>query len=145
MSTILVKNGRIVTMNRKRDIIVGDILIKDDRIAEIQATSHYTHPDRVIDATDKVIIPGLIQTHIHLTQTLFRGQADDMELLDWLKKRIWPLEGTHDAESNYYSAKLGISELIMGGTTALVNMETVHYTDEAINAIGESGIRAITG
>ncbi len=145
MSTILVKNGRIVTMNPKREIIQGDILIKDERIVDIQAALHEAHPDRIIDAANKVIIPGLIQTHIHLTQTLFRGQADDMELLDWLKKRIWPLEATHDAESNYFSAKLGIAELIMGGTTTIVDMETVHHTHEAISAIYESGIRAVTG
>lgn len=145
MGSILIKNGKIVTMNPKREIIEGDIYIKDDRIEAIGAGIAVKGADKVIDAEGMAVIPGLIQTHVHLTQTLFRGQADDLELLDWLKRRVWPLEGTHDAESNYYSAKLGIAELIKGGTTALIDMETVHYTDEAVTAIYESGIRAVTG
>ncbi len=145
MGSILIKNGQLVTMNPKREIIQGDLYIQDDKISMIGTGIAVKDADKVIDAEGMTVIPGLIQTHIHLTQTLFRGQADDLELLDWLKKRVWPLEGTHDGESNYYSAKLGIAELIKGGTTALVDMETVHYTDEAITAIYESGIRAVTG
>lgn len=144
MGTMLIRGGKIVTMDPQRRIIDGDILIKDDRIADI-GPGISMDADRVVDAGGKVVIPGLIQSHIHLTQTLLRGQADDLELMDWLQKRVWPLEGAHTAESNYYSAKLGIAELIKGGTTAIVDMETVHHTDEAINAIYESGFRAVTG
>lgn len=75
----------------------------------------------------------------------FRGQADDLELLDWLKKKIWPLEASHDEESIYYSALLGIGELIQSGTTTIVDMETVHHTDSAFQAISKSGIRALAG
>ncbi len=145
MATILIKNGTIVTMNPERQIYKGNVLIKDDCIEDLSPDMGDIQADKVIDAEGMAVIPGLIQTHIHLTQTLLRGQADDLELLDWLKKRVWPLEGSHTAESNYYSAKLGIAELIKGGTTSLIDMETVHHTDEAINAIYESGIRAITG
>ncbi|MFZ5354830.1 MAG: 5'-deoxyadenosine deaminase [Bacillota bacterium] len=145
MATILIENGTVVTMNPKREILKGSVLIKDDRIEEISPDMGDVKADKIIDAAGMAVIPGLIQTHIHLTQSLLRGQADDLELLDWLKKRVWPLEGSHTAESNYYSAKLGIAELLKGGTTALVDMETVHHTDEAINAIYESGIRAVTG
>ncbi len=142
--TLLIKNGTVVTMNAKREILNTDILVEGNRIKyispflEIQA-------DEVIDATGKVVIPGLIQTHIHLTQTLFKGQADDLELLDWLEKRIWPLEGSHTAESNYISAKLGIGELIKGGTTAIIDMETVKHTEAAMNALLETGFRAHIG
>lgn len=65
--------------------------------------------------------------------------------MDWLKKRIWPLEAAHDEESNYYSALLGIGELLRGGTTTVVDMETVHHTDSALQAIDTSGIRALSG
>lgn len=140
---ILVKNGLVVTMNPKREVIRGDVLLENDRIKAIGKTEEQA--DKVIDATGKVVIPGFVQTHIHLCQALFRGQADDMELLDWLKKRIWPLEATHDEESIYYSAMLGCGELIKGGTTCIVDMETVHHTDSAIQAIYENGMRAITG
>lgn len=142
---ILIKNAEIVTMNNRYDIFYGDILIKNDRIVEISARIEEVIPDKVIDATGKTIIPGLIQTHIHLCQTIFRGQADDLELLDWLSKRIWPLEAAHDEESIYYSAMLGIGELIQSGTTAIVDMETVKYTDYAFQAIAQSGIRALSG
>lgn len=144
MTTLLIKNGTIVTMNKDRDIFKGDILIQDNKITKVEDNINNTVDD-VIDAKDKIIIPGFIQTHIHLTQTLYRGQADDLELLDWLKKRVWPLEGSHTKESNYISAKLGIAELIKSGTTSIIDMETVNYTDEAIKAIYESGFRALVG
>ncbi|HBE77376.1 MAG TPA: N-ethylammeline chlorohydrolase [Firmicutes bacterium] len=144
MSTTLIKNALIVTMNLGRDLVNGSIYIENDRIKSIGSL---TEPaaDRVIDAHGQIVIPGLIQTHIHLCQSLFRGQADDLELLDWLKLRIWPLEGAHDPESVYYSALLGIGELFRGGTTSIIDMETVHHTESAFEAIAETGIRAISG
>jgi 5-methylthioadenosine/S-adenosylhomocysteine deaminase len=144
MKRVLIKNGHLVTMNKKRDVTFGDVLIEGDRIGAI---GPHIEADgcEIIDAAGQVVIPGLIQTHIHLTQSLLRGQADDLELLDWLKKRIWPLEGAHTAESNYLSAKLGIAELIKGGTTSIIDMETVHHTESAFEAILETGYRAISG
>jgi 5-methylthioadenosine/S-adenosylhomocysteine deaminase len=144
MQRILIKNGLIVTMNKDREILKADILIEDNKIKEIKENISI-EADEVIDAEDKVVLPGFIQTHIHLTQTLFRGQADDLELLDWLKKKIWPLEGGHTEESNYISAKLGIAELIKCGTTSIIDMETVHHTDSAFEAIYETGFRAVAG
>ncbi len=144
MKRLLIKNGQLVTMNRNRDIFRGDLLIEGNRISSI-APEIKAENCEVIDAAGLVLIPGLIQTHIHLTQTLLRGQADDLELLDWLKKRVWPLEGAHTAESNYISAKLGIGELIRGGTTSIIDMETVHHTDAAFEALQETGYRAISG
>lgn len=142
---ILIKNAEIITMNKQHDIINGDILIKNDRIVEINDKIEHAMPDKVIDASGKTIIPGLIQSHIHLCQTLFRGQGDDLELLDWLTKKIWPLEAAHDEESIYYSAMLGLGELIRSGTTSIIDMETVRHTEFAFRAIAESGIRAIAG
>lgn len=140
---ILFKGPTIVTMNPQEAVFQGNVLVDNNRIAYIG--NEEPHADRVIYGEGKLLIPGLIQTHVHLSQTLFRSQADDLELLDWLKKRIWPLEGAHDAESLYQSALLGISELLLGGTTSLVDMQTVHHTDAAVHAIAESGIRATTG
>lgn len=144
MSSILIKNAEIITMNAKEEILFGDLYIVDDRIAEIGPNLSVS-ADKVIDASGKTVIPGFIQTHIHLCQTLFRGQADDLELLDWLKQKIWPLEASHDEESIYYSAMLGIGELLQSGTTTVVDMETVHHTEYAFQAIAESGIRALAG
>ncbi len=140
----VIKGGTIVTVNPTFDILTADLLIDDDRIAAIGDLTG-AEADETIDATGRAVIPGLIQTHIHLCQTLFRGQADDLELLDWLGQRILPLEAAHDEESVYYSAMLGIGELIRGGTTAIVDMETVHHTDSAFHALAESGLRAISG
>ncbi len=132
-------------MNKEEEIIFGDLLIVDDIIQNIGPNLDVQHPDKTIDAKGKTVIPGFVQTHIHLCQTVFRGQADDLELMDWLKQRIWPLEAAHDEESIYYSAMLGIGELIQSGTTTIVDMETVHHTEYAFRAIAESGIRALSG
>ncbi len=99
----------------------------------------------MIDGSGKVVIPGFIQTHVHLCQSLFRGASDDMELMDWLRSRTWPLEAAHDEESTYYSALLGIAELLRGGTTSIVDMESVNHADSAFHAIEQSGIRAMSG
>ena len=145
MSTLLLRQGEIITMNPTGDIFQGDLFIEDERIKEVGLDLSHIEADQIIDVRNRTMIPGFIQTHIHLCQTLFRGQADDMELLDWLKNRIWPLEAAHDEESIYYSALLGIGELIRGGTTTLMDMETVHHTDSAFLAMAQSGIRAFSG
>jgi 5-methylthioadenosine/S-adenosylhomocysteine deaminase len=140
----LFKNGTIVTMNARREVFMGDLLV-DGSIIRAVGDGIELPADRIIDLQRDAVIPGLIQTHIHLCQTIFRGQADDLELLDWLKYRIWPLEGAHDHDSLYASAQLGIGELFLGGTTTIVDMETVKHTESAFQAILDSGMRAISG
>lgn len=140
---ILIKNGILVTLDKERRVFTGDLYISGDRIAAIGQTPQ--EADMVIDASGQAVLPGLVQTHVHLCQTLFRGQADDLALLDWLKRRIWPLEGAHDEESLYYSALLGCAEMLLSGTTTILDMETVHYTDVAFKAIEKIGIRATSG
>ena len=144
MSTILIKQAEIITMNDGGEQFIGDILIEGDRIVAI-GNRLDQKADKIIDASGRIVIPGFVQTHIHLCQTLFRGKADDLALMDWLRNRIWPLEAAHDEESIYYSAMLGIGELIQSGTTTIVDMETVHHTDYAMQAIATGGIRAISG
>jgi len=154
---LLIRNATIVTMNPNRDVIKGDILIEKQHIKKIisrgrkilsdtnknkRLLSHYT---KIIDATDKIVLPGFIQTHIHLCQTLFRNMAEDVELLDWLQKYIWPSEASHSRDSLYYSALLGCAELIKGGTTTILDMGTVHYTDSVFEAVKESGLRGFIG
>jgi 5-methylthioadenosine/S-adenosylhomocysteine deaminase len=89
--------------------------------------------------------PGLIQAHVHLCQTLFRGLAEERPLLDWLRERIWPLEAAHDPASMHASARLGIAELLRGGTTAILDMGSVHHTDVLFEAAAETGIRYTGG
>ncbi|MBW1649507.1 MAG: 5'-deoxyadenosine deaminase [Deltaproteobacteria bacterium] len=144
MKTLLIKNGVVVTMNPKREIFTGDILIKDDKIERIEDKIE-VETDEVIEASGCAITPGFIQPHIHLTQRLFQGLADDLHLLDWLKKKIWPCEANHTYETNYISATLGIAELISCGTTSIVDMGTVRHTEAIFKAIEETGFRALAG
>jgi cytosine/adenosine deaminase-related metal-dependent hydrolase len=143
MTSILIKNGTLVTMDAQDSIVRGDLLIENDRIVSVAASG--AHADTVIDATDCAVLPGFIQTHIHLCQTLFRGSADDLALIDWLKKRVWPMEAAHSARSIAASARLGIAELIKGGTTCALTMETVNHTSEVFRVVQESGFRATVG
>lgn len=145
MKTILIRNAVIMTMNTHDEVYQGDVLIQDRRITKVSPTPLSDDADQVIEANGMVLLPGFIQTHVHLCQTLFRGRADDLELIDWLRERIWPMEAAHSEDSVYYSALLGIGELIRSGTTTILDMETVHHTESAFQAILESGIRAISG
>jgi 5-methylthioadenosine/S-adenosylhomocysteine deaminase len=130
-------------MDNQDSIVQGDLLVRDGRIASIGQTGEKA--DITIDAGGCAVLPGFVQTHIHLCQTLFRGAADDLPLLDWLKKRVWPMEAAHSAESVRASARLGVAELIKGGTTCALTMETVNHTAEVFRVIEESGFRAIVG
>jgi len=134
----------IVTMDTKGSIAQGDLLIRGGRIAGI-GEGIGADADDTIDARDCAVLPGFIQTHIHLCQTLFRGAADDLSLIDWLKNRVWPMEAAHTKESIRASAHLGIAELIKGGTTCALTMETVRHTEEVLRVVDESGFRATVG
>jgi 5-methylthioadenosine/S-adenosylhomocysteine deaminase len=141
---ILIKKGVIVTVNPLSDIFQGDILVKDSKIAKIGLDINEPNAT-VFDASDYFVTPGFIQTHVHLCQTLFRNLADDMSLLDWLKKKIWPLEAQHTKDSLRVSAQLGIAELLLGGTCTIMDMGTVHHMQAVFEEIEHSGIRAICG
>lgn len=141
---ILIKGGTIVTMDREDSIVRGDLLIRDGRLVEIGKDIE-TEASEVIEAGGCAVLPGFVQTHLHLCQTLFRGAADDLSLIDWLKKRVWPMEAAHTRESIRASARLGIAELIKGGTTCALTMETVKHTEEVLRAVEESGFRATVG
>src|SRR2546428_4252652 len=142
--SILIRNGTIVTMDQHSSIVRGDVLIRDGRIVEVGETID-AEVDENIDASGSAVLPGFVQTHIHLCQTLFRGAADDLALIDWLKKRVWPMEAAHTESSLYASARLGIAEMIRGGTTCALTMETVNHTQAVFRAVEESGFRATVG
>src|SRR5882672_1067633 len=142
--SILIKGGTVVTMDQASSIVRGNVLIRDGRIAEIGGAIK-ADADETIDANGCAILPGFVQTHIHLCQTLFRGAADDLALIDWLKKRVWPMEAAHTADSVRASAQLGVAELIKGGTTCALTMETVNHTEEVLRVVEETGFRATVG
>jgi len=141
MSPLLIKSGLIVTMNSRREILAADILVDGDRISKIAKNITPPKSATVVDASGHFVIPGLIQAHTHLCQALFRGLADDMVLLDWLRKRIWPLEAGHTPESLYSSSQIGLLEMQLLGTTSILDMATVRHTESVFQAAQESGIR----
>ncbi|MBX7192844.1 MAG: amidohydrolase family protein [Sandaracinaceae bacterium] len=100
---------------------------------------------RILDAAGAIVVPGFVQTHVHLCQALFRGMADELPLLDWLRERIWPLEAAHDEASLAASAALGVAEMMRAGTTTILDMGTVHHHDAVFETLAASRIRAVSG
>lgn len=141
--TVALRGGIIVTMNPRREIFRGDILVENGKISAIGKINAGEAIE--IDCSNLIILPGFVQTHVHLCQTLFRGQADDLTLMDWLQKRIWPLESAMDPASMRASARLGIAELIKSGTTTLLDMGSVRYYDVIFEELDHSGLRAFGG
>src|SRR5471032_1799323 len=139
--SLLIRGGTVLTMNDLWEVVEGDVSIRDGRIAAIGPHLTDAH-DRTIDARGGYILPGFIQTHIHLCQTLFRGYADDLPLMDWLRRRVWPMEAAHTPASLRAATRLATTELLASGTTAVLTMETVHDTDVVFETVAESGLRA---
>ena len=142
---LAVRGATILTMNDAFDIVEGDLLVRDGRIAAIGQVDPHERVDHTIQAHGAYLLPGFVQTHIHLCQTIFRGYADDLALLDWLKTRIWPMEAAHNASSLAASARYAACELLQGGTTTILSMETVHDTDAVFEALEPMGLRAVVG
>ncbi len=150
MGQLLIKNcERIVTMDESAGRPIHkqrDILITDNRIERIGVIDPAQAPGaRVLDGTGLTAIPGLIQTHIHLCQSPFRNTADDTELMDWLSQYIWPGEARLDQDSLKLAARVGIGELLLGGTTCILDMATLRHTNSVFEALDEAGMRAISG
>jgi 5-methylthioadenosine/S-adenosylhomocysteine deaminase len=144
-TSLIVRNTTILTMNDAFEVIEGDVLVRDGRIAAIGRVAPDIDVDRTIDGHGAYLLPGFIQTHIHLCQTLFRGYADDLALLDWLKTRVWPMEAAHTPSSLAAAARQAAAELLQSGTTTVLTMETVHDTDAVFEAIEPMGLRAVVG
>ena len=148
----LLRGGLLVTMNPARAVLRADMLVENGHIAalgeNLPAQSLSGAPldaAQQVDLTGKVVIPGLIQGHMHATQALFRGLCDDLALMEWLRDRTWPLEGAHTAASNAASARLAAAELIRGGSTALIDMGTVHHQDALFEVMRDAGLRGLFG
>ena len=142
--SLLIRGGTILTMNDRFEVIEGDLSIRDGRIAAVATTITEAH-DRVIAARGGYVLPGLIQTHVHLCQTLFRGFADDLPLMDWLRTRVWPMEAAHTPDTLRAATRLAAAELLSTGTTTVLTMETVHDTDVVFDTVAASGMRATIG
>lgn len=143
---ILIKDAIIVnpkSSNNTIESFKGDLLVENDKIAEIskanQSSISTEGIEKVIDAENKILMPGLINTHTHISMSLFRGLADDMELDEWLNNHIWPTEAGLNGEYCYTGALLALVEMIKSGTTTFNDM--YFYMEDVAKAVDESGIR----
>ena len=144
MADLVVRDGTVVP-GAGREPFAGDVVVEGGRIAAAGPGLGPVTADEVVDAAGCLVIPGLVQAHVHLCQTLLRGLADDMEVIEWLRRRVWPLEQAHDHRSLHASAMLAVAELLTGGTTAVLTMESNHHTGAAFEAAERLGIRATIG
>lgn len=138
----VIKNGTVVTMDEKRQKKYEklDIVIEDDTIKEI--TDSYTGLyDTLIDATGKIVLPGLINCHTHLGMSIFRATNDDYQLQDWLTKKIWPIEDHMTDEDIYYTTLLSCLEMIKTGTTTSNDM--YFGVQGSLKAIEEAKVRSV--
>ena len=145
---MLFTNATVITMNPTRDIITnGAVAIQGNRIVSVgkaDVLQRQYDGDEIVDVQGKLIIPGLIDTHVHLAQALIRGCADDMALIQWLCDRVWVLQGNFTGDDGYVSARLCIAEMLKSGTTTFLESMLAHrYGFNGIaQAVEESGIRA---
>ena len=139
-NTILIKNALILSPNNFEEK-KQSLLIKNDLIAEISDEIDESNVDKIIDGEGKVLLPGFVNTHTHLSMTLFRGLADDLSLDTWLNDHIWPMEANLNGDYCYAGALLGAVELIKSGTTTFSDM--YFYMEDVARAVDEAGIRAV--
>ena len=141
---LLIRGGTLLPMTDGPAAVRGDLLVRGRQIAEMGTV---TAPEgaEIIDASGCYVMPGLVQVHVHLVQTIFRGLAEDLSLLDWLRTRVWPLEAAHDDASLRASVRLGLAELLLTGTTTILDMGTTHGGDVVFDELVRSGIRARAG
>lgn len=139
-NSILIKNALILSPNTNFEC-KQSLLIKDNLIAEISQEIEQDNADKIIDAEGKILLPGFINTHTHLSMTLFRGLADDLSLDSWLNDHIWPMEANLNGDYCYIGALLGAVELIKSGTTTFSDM--YFYMEDVARAVDEAGIRAV--
>jgi 5-methylthioadenosine/S-adenosylhomocysteine deaminase len=143
---LLIRNGTVVPMERDRHWFTGDVMVRNGRIAEIRPTgAGEITARRVLDASGAVVLPGFIQCHVHVVQSLLRHQADGLELLDWLERRTLPYEAALDGDAVATAAELGVAELLTGGTTTVLDFGTTHDHDRVFESAERLGIRMTSG
>lgn len=143
---LVLRGGTLLTLDSQARVRSGwDLLVEDGRIRELAPDLEIPPDIEMIEVSNSVVLPGLIQGHLHLGQTLFRGLAEGRRLLAWLRERIWPLEAAHDEESAYWSAMLGAAECLLSGTTAIQDIGIGPGARGLLRALVDSGLRAQAG
>lgn len=139
--SILIKNAFVLDMlGDEPNIRKSDVYIEENKIVKLEENINID-ADEIIDATGKLLMPGLVNTHTHLPMSIFKGYKDDRTLMDWLNNAIFPVEDNLQSDDFYYSSCLSILEMIKSGTTTCNDM--YFGTERIIEAIERMGIRAL--
>lgn len=141
---LLVRGGIVVPMVERGVWFEGDVLIENGcivQVGEVQAPKGCTP----LDAGGCLVLPGFVQAHVHVVQSLARHRAERLPLLRWLRGHIWPYEAALSPQEVAAAARLGVAELLCSGTTAALDMGTTHDQDEVFRAAEELGIRLTSG
>ena len=137
---LLIRQATLVTVNARDEVLqAADLAIADDKIVGVGSAPPGFVPDRVLSGRDRIVLPGLINTHTHLSMTLMRNYADDLAFWPWLMERVKPLEDHLQPEDVRIGARLGIAELIRGGTTCFHDM--YFLLDEVADEVASAGLR----
>ena len=145
MGEVLLRGGFLVPMNNRGAGFAGDLLLVDGAIAALAPQLAPPPGAEVVDVAGCLVLPGFVQAHVHVVQSLARHRAEGLELLRWLAERIGPYEAALGAGEVAVAARLGIAELLCGGTTAALDMGTTHDHDAVFAAAAELGIRFASG
>lgn len=144
-ASLLIRSGTVVPMTEPGLFFDGDVLVEGNRIVEVGPRVDPRPGCRTLDASGCLVLPGFVQTHVHVVQSLARHRADGLPLLEWLAARIWPYEAALSEGEVATAARLGIAELLLSGTTAALDMGTVHHHHQVFAAAAELGIRFVSG
>ncbi len=147
-ATIVITGGTVVTMDPARRVLSpGAVAIRGTDIVAVdrpEAISAGFKADRIIDAAGQVVMPGLVNTHTHAPMVMFRGLADDLALMEWLERYIFPAEAkTVSASMVRTGTELALAEMIRSGTTTFADM--YYYEEEVGRAAKRAGVRAVVG
>jgi cytosine/adenosine deaminase-related metal-dependent hydrolase len=151
MSRLLLAGGTLIGLEDRGDVRPAtDLYAENGTVAALGPEARALaarpgEPVERIDARGKWVLPGFVQAHLHLCQTLLRNGPEGLELLPWLSSHVWPGEAALDADTMAVSARLGLSECLASGVTAVLDMGTVRFSDALFRVAARSGIRYTGG
>jgi len=138
---MIIKDVTVVTADEQNPVVKdAAITIKGNIIEGITQGGNIPSDEHVIEGNGRIAMPGMLNCHTHVGMTLFRGYADDMPLMEWLRDKIWPLEDKLTYDIVYCASLLGILEMIKAGVTSFAEM--YFFMDATAKAAAESGVRA---
>ncbi len=143
--SVVIRAATLLPMIEGARPVLGDLVVSGARITALGPGAVAPADAEVLERPGHYVMPGLVQTHLHLVQTLFRGMAEDLTLLEWLRRRVWPLEAAHDEHTVRAAVRLGLLELLASGTTTILDMGTTKHGDVVGEELVRSGIRAFFG